>query len=333
MTERFRHRAVAGAGAAELPPDARPQAGPIAVLPESDAGEVFLDAVRSAGGEPAPLGSSTRGIVWLGPSDPDGLLEALERSPGVQWVQLPWAGVDAFAQALADHDRDDLVWTSAKGAYAQPVAEHALTLTLAGLRSLTERARATSWGPKTGESLYGKTVVVVGAGGIAVELIRLMAPFDVRTIVVRRSAGEVEGAERTVTSERLAEVLPEADVLVLAAASTAETRHLIGERELAAMKPTAVLVNVARGALVDTDALVAALRGERLHFAGLDVTDPEPLPDGHPLWSEPRALITPHSADTPEMIEPLLAERVRLNVEAFVSTGRFVGVVDPRAGY
>ena len=330
---RFTHRAVEGATVEVLEKDRRPQVGPVAVLPEEDATEEYLEAVRAGGGEVAPLGADTRAIVWLGPADPDGLLGALEEAPGVQWVQLPWAGVDRFAQALADHDRHDLVWTSAKGAYAQPVAEHALALALAGLRGLTERARAASWGEKKGESLYGRNVVIVGAGGIAVELLRLLRPFEVLTTVVRRSGEPVEGADRTVSADRLDEVLPDADVLVLAAASTGETRHLIDADRLALLKPTTVLVNIARGALVDTDALVAALREERLGFAGLDVTAPEPLPDGHPLWSEDRALVTPHSADTPEMIAPLLAERIRLNVEAYVSTGRFVGIVDPRAGY
>ncbi|BDZ46679.1 NAD(P)-dependent oxidoreductase [Naasia aerilata] len=173
----------------------------------------------------------------------------------------------------------------------------------------------------------------MGAGGIAVELIRLLQPFGVHITVVRRSETPVDGAARTLPAARLDEVLPEADILVLAAASTAETQQLIGAEQLALLPETAVLVNIARGALVDTEALVDALREKRILFAGLDVTAPEPLPDGHPLWTEDRALITPHSADTPEMITPLLAERIRLNVEAFVSTGRFVGVVDPQAGY
>lgn len=99
------------------------------------------------------------------------------------------------------------------------------------------------------------------------------------------------------------------------------------------MKSTAVLVNVARGGLVDTDALVQALASESIAGAGLDVTDPEPLPDGHPLWAEPRVIITPHSADTPDMTAPLLAERIRANVLAFLGDGRFEGIVDPGAGY
>src|SRR5690606_1740359 len=176
-------------------------------------------------------------------------------------------------------------------------------------------------------------VVLVGAGGIAVELSRLLEPFQVRLTVVRRGAEPFAGADRTVTAEQLGEVLPAADVVLLAAAMTSGTAGLIGARELSIMKDPAVLVNVARGGLVDTDALVAALAEGGIHGAGLDVTVPAPLPDGHPLWDEPRALITPHSADTPEMTGPLLAERLRLNAAAFLSHGRFVGIVDPEAGY
>nr|WP_290472060.1 NAD(P)-dependent oxidoreductase [Leifsonia sp. 71-9] len=119
----------------------------------------------------------------------------------------------------------------------------------------------------------------------------------------------------------------------MAAALTGGTRQLLSATEFAAMKEAAVLVNIARGGLIDTDALLAALREGRLAGAGVDVTDPEPLPDGHPLWDEPHCLITPHQADTPEMVAPMLAERVRLNVAAFLGDGRFVGLVDPEAGY
>jgi phosphoglycerate dehydrogenase-like enzyme len=328
---RFNHQAVLAP--TSVTTTLRPERGPIALMPEKAVRPEWVKAVKSAGGEVAPLGADTRAILWVANSDPAGLIAALESSPQVQWVQLPWAGVDAFAEAIRDHARDDLLWTSAKGAYSQPVAEHALALLLACLRQLGTRARATSWGEGSGESLYGRRVVIVGAGGIAHELIRLLQPFDVEVTVVRRSAGEVDGAHLTVTSDHLDEVLPDADAVVIAAASTSGTRHMIGAKQVALLKPSAVLVNIARGALIDTDALVEALREGRLLGAGVDVTDPEPLPDDHPLWREPRALITPHTADTIDMTAPLLAERIRHNVTAFTGGGAFVGVVDAEAGY
>jgi len=163
---------------------------------------------------------------------------------------------------------------------------------------------------------------------------KAIAVGEVRVTVVRRSGGPLPGAHRTVLVDELDSVLPEADVVIVAAAATSETRHLLGTRELAAMKADAALINIARGPLIDTDALVDALNRGHLWGAGLDVTDPEPLPDGHPLWDAPRVVITSHCADTPEMTEPLLAERVALNVAALVSgSGRFVGVVDPALGY
>lgn len=294
-----------------------------------------MNAVRDAGGEVAELSSDTRGVVWLSSTGAADLATVLDAHPQLEWVQLPWAGVDAFAEILANRADAPLpLWTSAKGAYAQPVAEHALMLALSLLRVIPTRVLARSWSTiPEGRSLYGLSVVVIGAGGIAVELARLLEPFGVRLTVVRRGPEPFAGAALTVTSDRLRDVLPAADVVFVAAAMTTGTAGLIGEEELRLMKGSAVLVNVARGGLIDTDALTAALANGVIHGAGLDVTDPEPLPDGHPLWDEPRALITPHSADTPEMTAPLLAERLRLNVEAFLDHGRFVGVVDPKAGY
>jgi phosphoglycerate dehydrogenase-like enzyme len=311
----------------------RPEAGPIAILPEPRA--IFASAVESAGGVVAPLSAETRGLIWLTPSGSELLAQTLHEHPAIGWVQLPWAGVDAFAGALSEFaDSPRPIFTSAKGAYSDPVAEHALTLTLALLRGLPEKARAATWATtKLGISLYGRHIVIVGAGGIAVELIRLLAPFETTITVVRRSTGPLAGADRTVTVDRLLEVLPDADVVVIAAASTDDTAQLFGAAELAAMKPTAALVNIARGRLVDSLALAASLASGHLAGAALDVTDPEPLPDGHPLWSAPRCIITSHSADTPEMIEPLLVERVRANVTALLGDGAFVGIVDARAGY
>lgn len=324
------HRDLVAPSAAPL---TRPQPGPIAILPEPRAS--FVAAVESAGGVVAPLSDETRGLIWLAPAETPELVDLLQSHPGIGWVQLPWAGVDAFASTLKRFaGSSGPLWTSAKGSYSEPVAEHALALTLAVLRGLPEKARATSWAPvKVGTSLYGRHVLVVGAGGIAIEVMRLFAPFEVEFTIVRRSADPLPGAQRTVPVADLLSVLPDADVVILAAAATDETAQLIGATELAAMKANAALINIARGALVDQEALLASLNSGHLAGAGIDVTDPEPLPDGHPLWQAPRCIVTGHTADTPEMTEPLLAERVRRNVEALLGDGRFVGVVDPAAGY
>lgn len=311
----------------------RPTPGPIAVLPQPE--PFFVDAARAAGATVAPLGADTRGLIWLAPDGSDALRAVLARHPQLEWVQLPWAGVDAFADLLGERAASTLpVITSGKGTYSEPVAEQALALTLATLRFIPAKARASSWEPESrGTSLYGRHVVIIGAGGIARELIRLLAPFETRITVVRRSATPVDGAARTVTVDELDAVLPEADVLVVAAALSAASAHLIGRRQLESMRPRAVLVNIARGGIVDTDALVNALERGLIAGAGLDVTDPEPLPPGHPLWNAPNTVVTMHSADTPEMTRPLLAERVRHNVRAFLGEGQFRGIVDPRAGY
>ena len=318
----------------------RVESGPIAVLPERHddqkigGSDVFREAVIAAGGDLQPLGPDTRGLVWLSYTKAADLADVLAANPQLTWVQLPWAGVDAYSQVLNEHSRPGLVFTSAKGSYAQPVAEHALGMILALLRLFPRRIRATSWDsePK-GISLFHKNVVIIGAGGIARELIRLLEPFDTNITVVRRSAGQVPGADSTVTTDRLHKVLPKADVVVVAAALTGETTHLIGAEELALMKPTAALVNIARGPLVDPEALVESLNSEKIYGAAMDVTQPEPLPDGHPLWTATNVLITPHMADTPEMTAPLLAERISRNVAAFVAGEQFTGVVDTDAGY
>ena len=329
---RPRHRAVAGS---EPPPSASGvgalERGPIAVLPHDDA---VVGAVLGAGGEVRPLDDVTRGLVWTAASGAGDLDAVLAAHPHIAWVQLPWAGVDAFADVLRRHRDDGRTWTSAKGAYAQPVAEHALMLGLAVLREVPHRVRANRWEvDERGRTLFGAEVVVVGAGGIATELLRLLTPFDVRTTVVRRRDEPVADATRTVTEAGLGDALARADVVFVAAALTEASRGLIGADEFERMPRGAVLVNVARGAVVDTDALVGALGTGKLGGAGLDVTDPEPLPAGHPLWSSPNCLITPHVADTEEMVVPLFAERVARNVRAFLDGVPLEGRIDLHAGY
>jgi phosphoglycerate dehydrogenase-like enzyme len=136
-----------------------------------------------------------------------------------------------------------------------------------------------------------------------------------------------------VTTAQVDDVLPAALVVFLALALTPATRHIIGAAQLEAMDERAWLINVARGGHVDTDALVGALRAGSITGAGLDVTEPEPLPDGHPLWSLRNCIITPHTADTWDMRMPLLSARIRANTAHFAAGEPLEGLVDPVAGY
>jgi len=213
------------------------------------------------------------------------------------------------------------------------VAEHALTLALAGLRQLPTRVRARTWGSPAGTSLYDQPVTIVGAGGITVALIKLLAPFRAKVTVVRQQAEPLEGAAHTLGIDQLHEGLRGALVVVLAPALTPQTFHLLSQPEFEVMRRDAWLVNVGRGPLVDTEALVDALRSSAIAGAALDVTDPEPLPNGHPLWGQKNCLITPHTADTTEMIWPLLASRITENVRRLAAGEELVGVVDPDMGY
>jgi phosphoglycerate dehydrogenase-like enzyme len=161
----------------------------------------------------------------------------------------------------------------------------------------------------------------------------MLVPFEVRVVAVNRSGREVPGAERTVTIDHLPEVLRDADYVVLAASTTDETKGMFDAAMLARMKSDAWLINVARGALVDTDALVDALDEGVIGGAALDVTAPEPLPDGHPLWSLDNALITPHVANTWVMGLPALRGLVTRNVARFAAGVELEGLVDPALGY
>jgi phosphoglycerate dehydrogenase-like enzyme len=286
-------------------------------------------AVVAGGGVVVDDVDDADAVVWTSPRDPEGLRALLSRRPDLPWVQLPWAGIEHYLDVLDDRR----LWTAAQGIYSDDVAEHVLALTLAGLRDLKRRALASSWQAPSGLSLRGANVCVLGAGGITRALLPLLAPFSVRLTVVRRRAEPFFGAVRTVALHDRISAIADADVVVIALALTTQTRGVIGRRELAAMKKNAWLVNVARGGHVDTDALVDVLARGAIGGAALDVTDPEPLPDGHPLWSEPRCLITPHCANTPEMAVPVLTERVRDNVARRIAGLPLLGVVDLDAGY
>lgn len=286
--------------------------------------------VESAGGQVVPV-EEANGLIWLAIDNGSQLAALLDVNPSIEWVQLPWAGVETFA-ASGIFSRP-VKFTCAKAAYAGKVGEHALTLVLATLRNLVEQARTPEWHETEPESLEGKRVTILGAGGTARSLIRYLRAGNCDITVLRRGNDAVPGATRTLSISALHSVLPDTDILVLALALTPETQGIIGARELSLLPPSAVLVNVARGGHVDTTALVDALKNGRLRAAGLDVTDPEPLPIGHPLWSLDNVLITSHCADGIAYRTEKLSERVRDNVSRFQRDEELIGIVDPSSGY
>jgi phosphoglycerate dehydrogenase-like enzyme len=286
------------------------------------------DAVRAGGGELVEPGAA-EAIVWFGGYEPGGLDQVLAAAPDAGWVQLPWAGVELYV-GLLDPAR---TWTCGKGVYGEPVAEHALALALAGLRQLPDRIAADRWGEQGGRTLVGGRVTVLGGGGITEALLALLAPFRCQVTVLRRHPAPMEGATTVVGPDALHDVLPGADVVVVALALTPETTGIIGAPELALMEPHAWLVNVGRGPHVVTDDLVDALATGAIGGAALDVTDPEPLPDGHPLWAQPRCIVTPHTANTIEMARPRLTARISDNVRRFGAGEPLIGLVDVDLGY
>jgi len=288
----------------------------------------MVNAVVAGGGVIADAADADA-LVWCAATDADALRAGVASAPNATWVQLPWAGIEPFVEAL-DNEH---TWTCGKGVYAEPVAEMVLALALAGFRGLDLYVPARKWEREVGQNLAGANVVILGGGGITDALLALLAPFDCRVTVLRRHPRPMAGVAHVGTLADLDAVLPDADLVVLALALTPETKGVIGVSQLARMKSTAWIVNVARGCHIDTDALVDALDRNVIGGAALDVTDPEPLPDGHPLWALPNCIVTPHVANTREMGRVVLARRVTENVRRFGAGEPLLGLVDVELGY
>jgi phosphoglycerate dehydrogenase-like enzyme len=299
----------------------------IALGPES-APTWMADAIVAGGGEVVDIATG-EALVWGDAYQPELLAEALEKAPHISWVQLPFAGIENFTDLIDDQRQ----WTCGKGVYAEPVAEMAIALALAGMRGLGIYARSHSWSESIGRNLIGARVTILGGGGITTSLLRLLKPFDCHVTVVRNQVQEMDGADVVVEADRATDCLPGADLVVLALPLTPETNGMIGRDEFQMMERHAWIVNVARGRHIVTEDLLWALEHNVIGGAGLDVTDPEPLPDNHRLWSLSNCIITPHTANTPEMGVPLLAARITRNVELFASEKDLIGVVYPDLGY
>lgn len=298
----------------------------IAVEPPCWRNEALVKAVEAGGGRVVECSEATA-LVWADPQAPEKLAGHLHDK--IDWVQLPYAGVESFIHMF---DRERL-WTCGKGVYSRPVAEHALALILTAFHNLGPYSAATTWTAPEGRNLYGCRVLILGGGGITENLLSLLAPFHTHNVVLRRVPTALSGATSVGTLDDLHDELPLADVIVVALAVTRQTVGVIGAEELELMGELSWLVNLARGVHVDTEALIAALRSGGIGGACLDVTDPEPLPNGHPLWSCNNCIITPHVGNTPLMGLDLLVERVTENTRRYSTGQHLLGPIDLDLGY
>jgi phosphoglycerate dehydrogenase-like enzyme len=275
----------------------------------------WRDAVRRGGGEPVTAIEDADALIYA--QDRLSELGTLLR-PNIRWVYLGWSGTDGVIDSgLVTEER---TWSSARGLYGVAVAEQALALLLAGAKHLGPLARAGHWTePPDALLVAGRRALVIGAGDIGMALIPRLQAFGVEVTALVRTPRSVPGADAVITGAELHEALPEHHFVILALSLTPGSRHLIGARELGLMRDDAWLVNVARGAHVDTQALVEALRSGAIAGAALDVVDPEPLPDDHPLWTFDNVVISPHSACPATLAVDLLTDRLEENVRRFTA--------------
>ncbi len=263
--------------------------------------------------------------------------EELARAGQLRWAQVTSAGVEEWVTpALAKHQ---LTLANFSGVAAPNIADHVIAMLYAfarGLPELHERQRRKEWGeeaPKTFEPT-GQTLAILGLGDIGEALAERASGLGMRVIAMQRHPSDPpKGVERIVPTDELPSLLAEADHVVLCLPLTDATEHLIGTQELGQMRRSAYIYNVGRGPLLDQDALIAALRAGTIAGAGLDVTDPEPLPADSPLWDAPNTIITGHNA----AVTPLLWERgivlLKDNVGRFLRGEELRNEVNTKAGY
>ena len=269
------------------------------------------------------------------------LEKLLRQSTPLKWAHTSSAGVDRFL--TPEFLSSDVILTCAKDGPAGPnLAEHAFALLLALTRNVAISARKTTW--KRGElssgvyELGGKTLGVIGYGGVGREMASRASAFGMAVAAIKKTQREDVPADASadieiLPPERLDVVLAKSDAVMIAVPDTPDTVGLFDKAAFAAMKQSAIIVNVGRGSTIVTDDLVSALEVGEISGAGLDVTDPEPLPEGHPLWSMDQVVITPHIAGVAPERGIRNLERVLQNLELFVAGRPLLSTVDKKLGY
>lgn len=281
-------------------------------------------------------------------ADADGVIgfctpELVRAGKQLRWIQVLSAGVENYI-SIPELVQSDIVLTNTQKVYAPEIADHALAMLLAftrGLRAqIPHQINEANWGLPRGfnESqfieLQGKTVLVVGLGGIGTETARRANAFGVRVIAVDPKITERPNyVHHLGKPDELRSIVGQADAVINCAPLTKETTKMFNADLFAAMKPSAYFISVSRGKLTDTDALVYALKNRQIAGAGLDVTDPEPLPPGHELWKMPNVIITPHVASRSEPRDERMWLMYRENLRRFAEGEALLGVVDKKNGY
>lgn len=259
-----------------------------------------------------------------------------ELAPKVRWIQSTSSGIGPFVERMGYARRmPGTVFTRASGVHAQPLAEFCVMVMLLfrkGLHRILADQERKHWERYAGTDLEGRTLVVVGLGGVGREVARMARALGMRVVGVEHPDFVLNPDEIPVddlrTSAQLHDVLGEAEHLVLIAPHTPETDGMIGARELALLPRGAVFINIARGALVDEEALAEALRSGHLAGAGLDVFTEEPLPPESPFWEMPNVLVSPHSASTSDRENRRLTDLFCENLRRYLAGGELVNVLE-----
>jgi phosphoglycerate dehydrogenase-like enzyme len=261
----------------------------------------------------------------------------IERAPRLTWIHSVSAGVDKVVTPLAR--ARNLQITNARGVFSRPIAEYVVMACLAVARrlpQLIELQRERTWQPLPGDELGSRTVGIIGYGSIGAEVARLLAPFGPRILATRRNpdrgSGGIENVE-VLGLDGLDRLLAESDFVVLATPLTDTTEGLIGDAEMAKMRPGTWLINIARGRLINEQALGRALTAGTIGGAVLDVFDEEPLPADSALYDLPNLVITPHTSWSSDRVAERGLELFLANLARYVSGEPLENVVDLEAGY
>lgn len=260
-----------------------------------------------------------------------------ELAPKLRWIQATSAGIGKFVERMKYAEHTSWIFTTASGVHARPLAEFALMAMLMFAKDyeyLQREKAAQHWARYCGDELTRKTVGIIGLGKIGQEVARLAKAFDMHVIGTRRDPAQpTPFVDQLYPPHQVSPVLREADFLVLATPHTQETEQLIGAAELALLPRGAVLINIARGAVVDQAAMTEALRSGHLRGAALDVFEVEPLPAGDPLWTMPNVIISPHSASTASSENTKIVEIFCENIRRFLAGEAMLNVLDVAKGY